>query len=113
MKHILKLQPRYYESMKNGVKQIELRLFDEKRKNIKIGDEIEFKKEPDLNESFIARVKPILLYENFESLIDDYPIEILSDLNTNKKELVEELNKFYSKQKQEQYNVVGIRVELN
>ena len=34
MKHILKLQPRYYESMKNGVKQIELRLFDEKRKNI-------------------------------------------------------------------------------
>ncbi len=113
MKHILKLQPRYYESMKNGVKQIELRLFDEKRKNIKIGDEIEFKKEPDLNESFIARVKAILLYENFESLIDDYPIEILSDLNTNKKELVEELNKFYSKQKQEQYNVVGIRVELN
>ena len=113
MKHILKLQPRYYESMKNGVKQIELRLFEEKRKNIKIGDEIEFKKEPDLNESFIARVKAILLYENFESLIDDYPIEILSDLNTNKKELVEELNKFYSKQKQEQYNVVGIRVELN
>lgn len=113
MKHILKLQPRYYESMKNGVKQIELRLFDEKRKNIKIGDEIEFKKEPDLNESFISRVKAILLYENFESLIDDYPIEILSDLNTNKKELVEELNKFYSKQKQEQYNVVGIRVELN
>ena len=113
MKHILKLQQRYYESMKNGVKQIELRLFDEKRKNIKIGDEIEFKKEPDLNESFIARVKAILLYENFESLIDDYPIEILSDLNTNKKELVEELNKFYSKQKQEQYNVVGIRVELN
>ena len=44
MKHILKLQPRYYESMKNGVKQIELRLFDEKRKNIKIGDEIEFKR---------------------------------------------------------------------
>ena len=113
MKHILKLQPRYYESMKNGVKQIELRLFDEKRKNIKIGDEIEFKKEPDLNESFIARVKAILLYENFESLIDDYPIEILSDLNTNKKELVEELKKIYSKQKQEQYNVVGIRVELN
>ena len=33
MRHILKLQPRYYNSMKNGIKLIELRLLDEKRKN--------------------------------------------------------------------------------
>lgn len=32
MRHILKLQPRYYNSMKNGIKLIELRLLDEKEK---------------------------------------------------------------------------------
>ena len=42
MKHIMKLQPKYFECMKKGSKIIEVRLFDEKRRNIKIGDEIEF-----------------------------------------------------------------------
>lgn len=112
MRHTLKLQPRYYNSMKNGIKLIELRLLDEKRKNIKIGDEIEFKKEPDLTESIITKVKGLLLYENFESLIDDYPIEVLSDINTKKEELLKVLDKFYLKEKQDQYGVIGIRIEL-
>ena len=112
MRHTLKLQPKYYEAIKKGVKIIELRLLDEKRKNINLGDEIEFKKEPELKESTITRVKGILLYESFESLIDDYPIESLSDFDTIKEELLETLNKFYSKEKQNQYGVIGIRIEL-
>lgn len=112
MRHILKLQPRYYNSMKNGIKLIELRLLDEKRKSIKVGDEIEFKKEPNLTESIITKVKGILIYENFETLIDDYPIEMLSDISTTKEELLKILDKFYSKEKQNQYGVIGIRIEL-
>ena len=54
MEHILKLQPRYFDYMQNGTKRIELRLFDEKRQKIKIGDTIKFLKEPDLIDSFNA-----------------------------------------------------------
>ena len=52
----MKLQPEYYNFMLNGTKRIEIRLNDEKRKNIKIGDKIKFYKEPQLEESFLTEV---------------------------------------------------------
>lgn len=44
----MKLQPAFYNYMLNGTKRIEIRLNDEKRKNIKVGDKIKFYKEPNL-----------------------------------------------------------------
>lgn len=111
MKHTLKLQPKYYECVKNGTKIIELRLLDQKRKGIKIGDEIEFLREPELNESIITKVKGLLLYSSFEDIIADYPISYFSDGETTKEELIEVLNSFYPKQKQEELGVIGIRIE--
>ena len=49
MIHEMKLQPEYYNYILNGTKRIEIRLFDEKRQQIKIGDTIKFLKEPELN----------------------------------------------------------------
>ena len=86
MEHEMKLQPEYYNFILNGTKRIEIRLFDEKRQQIKIGDTIKFLKEPDLNESFNAKVTGLLRYSSFED--------------------------FYTKEKQEQYGVLGIRIEL-
>lgn len=51
MIHEMKLQPEYFNFILNGTKRIEIRLNDEKRQNIKLGDKIKFLKEPDLNES--------------------------------------------------------------
>lgn len=42
MEHILKLQPKYFNYINNGTKRIELRLYDEKRQKINIGDIIIF-----------------------------------------------------------------------
>jgi ASC-1-like (ASCH) protein len=42
MLHQMKLQPNPFEQIKNGSKTLELRLNDEKRQLIKVGDEIEF-----------------------------------------------------------------------
>ena len=36
----MKLRPKYYDFILNGTKRIEIRLNDEKRKNIKVGDKI-------------------------------------------------------------------------
>ena len=38
MTHILKLQPKFFDFIKDGTKRIELRLFDEKRQQININD---------------------------------------------------------------------------
>ena len=112
MMHEMKLQPEYYNYILNGTKRIEIRLNDEKRKLIKVGDTIKFLKEPDLNESFKAKVVELLHYNNFDELFDDYDISILADKSMTKEELKKILEKFYTKEKQAKYGVICIRIEV-
>ena len=112
MEHIMKLQPKYYSFILNGTKRIEIRLFDEKRQQIKIKDTIKFLKEPELNEAFYAKVVGLLRYSSFEEMFKDFDISILSDKSMTKEELIYVLEQFYPKEKQEQYGVLGIRIEL-
>ena len=112
MIHEMKLQPKYYDYILNGTKRIEIRLYDEKRSQIKIGDTIKFLKEPDLKESFNVKVTGLLRYNSFEEMFKDFDISILSDKSMTKKELINVLEEFYTKEKQEQYGVLGIRIEL-
>ena len=43
----MKLQPNYYNYMLHGTKRIEIRVYDEKRKNLNLGETITFLKEPE------------------------------------------------------------------
>lgn len=112
MIHEMKLQPEYYNFILNGTKRIEIRLYDEKRQSIKLGDTIKFLKEPELSESFNAKVTGLLRYNSFKDMFKDFDISILSDKSMTKEELIKVLEQFYTKEKQEQYGVLGIRVEL-
>ena len=112
MEHEMKLQPEYYNFILNGTKRIEIRLFDEKRQQIKIGDTIKILKEPELNESFNAKVIGLLRYNTFEDMFKDFDISVLSDSSMTKEELIAVLEQFYTKEKQKQYGVLGIRIEL-
>ena len=112
MEHEMKLQPKYYDFILNGTKRIEIRLFDEKRQQIKIGDTIKFLKEPELIESFNVKVVDLLRYNSFEEMFKDYDISILADKSMTKEELISVLEEFYTKEKQEQYGVLGIKIEL-
>ena len=111
MTHEMKLQPEYYNFILNGTKRIEIRLYDEKRQSIKLGDTIKFLKEPELSESFNAKVTGLLRYNSFKDMFKDFDISILSDKSMTKEELIKVLEQFYTKEKQE-HGVLGIRIEL-
>lgn len=108
----MELQNAYYNFILKGTKRIELRLYDEKRKNIKLGDIITVTN-AQTNEEFEVKVVGLLLYETFDDLFCDFDIEVLADKSMTKEELKNELEKFYPIDKQKQYNVLGIRLELN
>lgn len=112
MIHEMKLQPKYFNFIKKGTKKIELRLNDEKRQLIKIGDTIEFAKEPNLEETFNAKVIGLINYSIFEDLFKDFDISMLADSSMTKEELLNVLQEFYTIDKQQQYGVLGIRIEL-
>lgn len=110
--HEMKLQGEYYNYILNGTKRIEIRLYDEKRRKVKLGDTIKFLKEPNLKESFKAKVIGLLKYNTFEDMFKDFDISILADKSMTKEELLKALEKFYSEDKQKEYGVLGIRIEL-
>ena len=110
MKHIMKLQPEFYYYMKDGTKEIEIRLNDLKRQKIKIGDTIIFTKEPDNIESFKTRVVDLLRYDSFAEMFNTIDISLLADKTYTKEKLIKELEKYYSKEKEEEYGVLGIKI---
>ena len=67
---------------------------------------------PNLNESFEVKVIELIKYNSFIDLFNDYDISILSNKSMSKEELLKDLEKFYTKEKQEKYGVVGIKIEL-
>ena len=106
----MNLQPKYFDFIKDGTKRIELRLYDEKRRSIQLGDIIEFAKSDD--EKFKAKVVGLLRYNSFANLFEDFDISILADSSMTKQELLEVLGEFYSEEKQAEFGVIGIRIKL-
>ena len=111
MEHILKLQPKYFNYINNGTKRIELRLYDEKRQKINIGDIIIFQKEPELELTLKVKVVGLLRYNSFKEMFNDFSIGIMADNSMTKEELLDVLEEFYTPEKQKKYGVLGIRIE--
>ena len=110
--HEMKLKPRYYDFIKSGTKRIEIRLNDEKRKRIKIGDTIRFFKEPELEEYFDTKVVNLYKYNSLVDMFNDFDISILADKSISKEELINIFEEFYTKEKQKEYGVLGIEIEI-
>ena len=110
--HEMKLQPKFFDFIKSGTKRIELRLYDEKRRNIELGDKIIFKKEPKLEEVVETTVVGLLRYKSFKELFEDFDMSLLADKSVTKRELLEGLEEFYTVEKQEEFEVLGTRIEL-
>ena len=107
--HHMNLQPRYFNYIKNGTKRIELRLYDEKRSKIRLGDTIIFSN-PE-GESLSTQVIGLLRYADFESLFQDFSIDLLADKAMSKSELIQVLSDFYPAEEQQKQGVLGIRIK--
>ena len=108
MIHKMKLQESPFERMKNGTKTVEFRLYDEKRKQIKIGDQIEFSKLPDLQEKLLVDVVDLYQEKTFEDLF--------KKLYTDEEEIKRKttaMHSFYSPEKEAEYGVLGIKINTN
>ena len=111
MEHVLKLNPKYFEYMKNGTKTIEARLNDEKRRKISVGDSIIFKKETDLFEEIHTIVVNLIYQDSFEKLIDVMEISMYSDVSETKENYLNDIFHFYTKEEERKYGVVGVEIK--
>ena len=98
--------------MKNGTKRIEIRLNDEKRKDLKIGDVIVFQKESELKEELYTQIVNLRVKRNFKELIENLEISEYSDKSESEENFLHDLYKFYTKEQEEKYGVVGIQIKI-
>lgn len=108
MKHEMKLNNGPFDSIKRGTKTIEMRLNDEKRQKLKVGDLIEFTNR-ETNEKIIVRIKNLFKYDNFEELYKHFDKRELG-YDDNDTMDYKDMEEYYSKEEQNKYGVVGIEI---
>lgn len=109
MTHFMKLKNEPFVSIKNGLKTIEMRLFDEKRKQIKVGDTIEFTNIVSLEK---LKVKVIALhkFKNFEELYSHFNKTQLGYKQTENAN-PNDMNQYYTNDDIHKYGVLGIEIK--
>ena len=105
----MKLKNEPFMSIKNGLKTIEMRLFDEKRKQIKVGDTIEFTNIVSLEK---LKVKVIALhkFKNFEELYSHFNKTQLGYKQTENAN-PNDMNQYYTNDDIHKYGVLGIEIK--
>lgn len=110
MIHQMKLVTGHFRKIINGNKIIESRLYDKKRHQIDIGDQIEFTCVDSPARKVLTKVVALYRYQTFDELFSDFPPEYFG--GTSKGGLIKEIKNFYSKEEQNKYGVIGIKIQL-
>ena len=108
MKHDLNLHPEPFSKIKSGLKTIEMRLNDERRRCIKAGDEIEFTNR-ETNETLLVDVLEIIPFKSFDELYAHFDKSVLG---YEKDEVANpnDMAKYYSEEQRNKYGALAIRI---
>ena len=96
--------------MQSGNKTIEVRLNDEKRQAINLGDTIIFINRENTGEQLTVKVKALLLYPTFEDMF----VEIGSKYRPKhtRASFEKSLRLYYSPEEEEKHGTLAIEIEL-
>ena len=112
MEYCMKSLKEPFELIKTGQKKIEIRLFDDKRKNLKIDDIIIFSKLPDCREKLITKITGLTRYNSFLSLFENIPSKCLGWDNVSIDWMINEMYKIYSMEQEKRCGVIAISFKL-
>ena len=106
----MKLHHSPFQMIKSGEKTIELRLFDEKRQQLKVGDKIVFT-DTTTGETLNTTVVKLHRFDSFEELYKSLPLlkcgyttENVDNANSS------DMEEYYSVEEQRKHGVVGIEL---
>lgn len=114
MKHYMNLFGEPFEMIRSGKKTIELRLNDEKRKAISIGDTIVFTNIEDNGRKIFSTVTALHKFKNFSELYNNLPLlkcgYTKEDIDNAKPD---DMYVYYSKELEEKYGALGIELSVD
>ena len=107
----MSLQMEHFNAIINGRKNIELRLNDEKRQQIRVGDQIVFQHDASEKQQIRAKVSALHHADTFEALFNslslyDCGFQVETDVN----EAIKSMRRYYSEEQEMRYGVLGIEL---
>lgn len=105
----MSVRHKYFELIKSGAKDIELRAYDEKRRKVKTGDKFQLFDAENPNEYIICEVLNMHIAPDFESLFKK--IDIKRSGFKDIAELMDTITKFVSREELAREQVVGMEIK--
>ena len=104
------LDKEVFKLIKNGKKTVEMRLNDEKRRGLKVGDRISFL-ERGSSKKILCEIVKLHPYNNFEELYADIPKEKLGYTRDDIASPAD-MNLYYTYEEVSKYGVLGIELKV-
>lgn len=108
--HYMNLQPGPFSLIKSGQKTVEMRLYDERRKCLRIGDIIGFIN-TDTKEELYVEIIDLKQFKSFDELYKNYDKSALG-YKDDEAANPDDMLKYYSKDMIEKYGVLAIEIKL-
>lgn len=110
---VMKLNEIPFEQIKNKSKIWEVRLNDEKRQRVQVGDSILFRKLPDLFDGIVCRVVDKKIFNSFSEMASILSLKSLGfEGDCNAKKCEEFYHTLYSVENENKYGVVAFKLEI-
>jgi ASC-1-like (ASCH) protein len=113
MFHEMSLNSSPFDKIKSGKKTIEIRLYDEKRRGVKVGDTIVFSKLPKKEEKIKVEVVGISIFKSFYDLFSNFDKSKFGhDQTLSIQDQINLQREHYTSEEERQHGVVGIHIKF-
>lgn len=112
MEHDMGLYEIPFDSIKYGRKTVEVRLYDEKRRKLKLDDTIRFTKISDSKETITVEIVELKKYPTFREMYESIPKSDLDAIGDSIEEMLESTYKIYTPEKEKEWGTLAIKMKL-
>ena len=112
MQHTMGLYESPFNSIKSGKKTVEVRLNDEKRRKISIGDSIKFTKVPESNETLTVEVLDLSEFPTFKEMYETIPASDFDTVGDPIDLMVQQTYEIYSPEQEKEWGALAITIKL-
>lgn len=100
-----------FKFVQDGIKDIEVRVNDLKRRKLSVGDTLIFLKRPLEDEVIKKKVKALEYYSDFKEVVENYEMKRIYLENCTKEDYFKLMARFYTEEEQREFGVVAIIFE--
>ena len=108
MEMIVHLHPEVFNIVLDGNKDVEIRVNDEKRRKLNIGDTLIFLNRSNEQEQIKATITNLVYFNSFLDVTNYYDMKRIYLEGTTKEEYINLMKQFYSDEEVSKYGVVAI-----